>query len=218
MPGEPNDFVKARDAPAHPSGVLVEGTAETAGKRVSAEPTPLDVASIHSAHAEFVWASLQRLGVRDADLEDMLQEVFIVVHRRLDSFDGSSRLTTWLFGVAIKVAAGYRRRAYNRRERATEDVPEDVHDPNAQRPVSAEEQLSMKQARARLDVILDEMDLDRRAVFVMFEVEEMSCEEIATIVGVPVGTVYSRLSKARKEFEAGLARMKARDARVGAGR
>jgi len=166
-----------------------------------------DVAAIHVAHADFVWATLQRLGVRDADLEDMLQEVFIVVHRRLDSFDGSSKMTTWLFGIAMRVAAAHRRRAHVRRERTVDEMPEEAAPDSGRSP---EEAAARHEARVTLAEILDGMDLDRRAVFVMFEVEEMSSEEIAAIVGVPVGTVYSRLHKARKEFEAAIARHKAR--------
>ena len=179
----------------------------------SASPpaAPLDVRAIHDAHADFVWATLQRFGVREADLEDMLQEVFVVVHRRLDSYDGSARVTTWLYGIAMRVAAAHRRRAHVRRERPTEELPEDggidAHAP----PVTAEELAALQQARGRLEAILDSMDLERRAVFMMFEIEEMSCEEIAQIVGAPVGTVYSRLHKARKEFEAALVRLRARD-------
>jgi RNA polymerase sigma-70 factor (ECF subfamily) len=163
----------------------------------------LDVTAIHAAHADFVWSSLQRFGVRDADLEDALQEVFVVVHRRLDSYDGTSKVTTWLFGIAMRVAAAFRRRAHVRRERAVEEVPEGDDE-----SLSPEDLASRQEARAMLEEILDAMDLDRRAVFVMFEVEELSCEEIAAIVGIPVGTVYSRLHKARKEFAAAVEKKK----------
>ncbi len=173
---------------------------------------PLDVRAIHDAHADFVFATLQRFGVRDADLDDLMQEVFVVVHRRLDSFDGTSRMTTWLFGIAMRVAAGWRRRAHVRRERATDELPEDAEAHQREGALPADEALALMQARSQLEVILDGMDLERRAAFVMFEIEEMSCEEIAQIVGVPVGTVYSRLHKARKEFESALARLHARDA------
>ena len=80
--------------------------------------------AIHAEHGDFVWRSLQRLGVRDADLDDMLQEVFIVVHRKLDSFDHSSRIRTWLFGICLRVAAGYRRSARFRREELSDRLPE----------------------------------------------------------------------------------------------
>jgi RNA polymerase sigma-70 factor (ECF subfamily) len=209
--------VKEPGGPPHPSPVSVVSSERTAGAPVGT--AALDVRAIHEAHADFVWASLQRLGVRDADLEDCLQEVFIVVHRRLDSYDGTSKVTTWLFGIAMRVAAAHRRRAHVRRERATEhdDLPED---PDAEHPMAADEVAARNQARKRLEEILDSMDLERRAVFVMFEVEELSCEDIAAMVGVPVGTVYSRLHKARKEFQTALARLEARDASKvrGAGR
>ena len=170
----------------------------------------LDVTAIHVAHADFVWSTLQRFGVRDADLEDALQEVFIVVHRRLDSYDGVSKVTTWLYGIAMRVAAAFRRRAHVRREKVMDEVPEGLHED--EQSLSPEELTSRKQARATLDAILDSMDLDRRAVFVMFEVEELSCDEIAVIVGVPTGTVYSRLHKARKEFATLVEREKASQA------
>lgn len=172
---------------------------ETAATAAAGSPaTGLDVTAIHAAHADFVWTTLQRFGVRDADLEDALQEVFVVVHRRLDSWDRTSKITTWLFGVAMRVAAAFRRKAHVRRERATEDAGELEIDHG----LSPEEAAARIEARATLESILDTLDLERRAVFVMFEVEEMSCEEIAATIGVPVGTVYSRLHKARKEFAA----------------
>jgi len=189
--------------------VKEEGGNEHEGGVEAAIPLPqlrsnaLDVTAIHAAHADFVWSALQRFGVRDADLEDALQEVFVVVHRRLDSYDGSSKVTTWLYGIAMRVAAAFRRKAHVRRERAVEEVPEGDDE-----GLSPEEAASRSQARATLQEILDEMDLDRRAVFVMFEVEELSCEEIAALVGIPVGTVYSRLHKARKEFAAAVERKK----------
>lgn len=180
-----------------------KGDVEAAIPLPQLRSNPLDVTAIHAAHADFVWSALQRFGVRDADLEDALQEVFVVVHRRLDSFDGTSKMTTWLYGIAMRVAAAFRRKAHVRRERPVEEVPEGDDE-----SLSPEEAASRSQARATLHEILDEMDLDRRAVFVMFEVEELSCEEIAALVGIPVGTVYSRLHKARKEFAVAVERKK----------
>ena len=175
---------------------------------------PLDVRAIHAEHGEFVWATLQRLGIRETDREDLFQEVFVVVHRRLATFDGSSRMTTWLFGICLRVAAAHRRRAYVRRE-----VPSDV---DAQRESIAardgetpEDEAVAREERETLQAILDEMDLEKRAVFVMFAIEEMSCEQIAEITGAPKGTVHSRLHAARTQFRAAIARWKARDARRG---
>jgi RNA polymerase sigma-70 factor (ECF subfamily) len=176
--------------------------------RVHAEADSLDLTTIHAEHADFVWLTLQRLGVRDADVEDSLQEVFVVVHRRLHTFDGSARLTTWLFGICLRVAAAYRRRAHWRKERVTGDVPERAT-PEEGSPESA---AAAVEARERLRAVLDGMELEERALFVMFEIDEVPCEPIAEMLGVPVGTVYSRLHAARKSFQKSLARFEAREA------
>jgi RNA polymerase sigma-70 factor, ECF subfamily len=184
---------------------IVEGGGEAAD---STRPV-VEVSRVYEAHAPFVWASLQRMGVRDADLDDVLQEVFVVVHQKSATFDGSSKMTTWLFGICLRVASAYRRRGFRRNETC-------VAEPGAEAPAvsaSPEEAMANAQSRRRLDLLLDELDVDKRAVFVMFEIDEMPCDEIAQIVGVPVGTVYSRLHAARKDFQRALARMHARDAR-----
>ncbi|WP_272427787.1 RNA polymerase sigma factor [Polyangium jinanense] len=173
----------------------------------SSATNELDVLAVHEAQADFVWRSLQRLGIRPADLEDVFQEVFVVVHKRLHTFDGSSALTTWLFGVCLRVAAAHRRRAWFRREVPTDNVAATFEAPTGESPDAA---LEARRARAALDRVLDEMDLDKRAVFVMFELDELPSEEIAAILGVPVGTVWSRLSAARKQFQKIVARHKAR--------
>lgn len=171
-----------------------------------------DAAAFYEAHADFVWSSLQRLGVRTPDLEDVLQEVFVVVHQRMHTFDGSSKATTWLFGIALRVASAYRRRGFRRRETSVAAPPEpDVAS------VSPEDDLAAAESRRRLEVLLDEMELEKRAVFVMFEIDELSCEEIGHLLGIPVGTVYSRLSAARKSFQKALVRMQAREALGGNG-
>ena len=154
------------------------------------------VVSIHSLHAGFVWASLHRLGVPESDRADLLQEVFVVVHRRLDSFDGSSAMTTWLFGICLRVVLGWRRHRRRHPEIPTEVPDVDARDTGR----SPEEQAMASQARAMVGRALEALDPEKRAVFVMFELEELSCVEIATMIGVPVGTVYSRLHAARAAF------------------
>jgi RNA polymerase sigma-70 factor (ECF subfamily) len=162
---------------------------------------------VYAEHADFVFASLQRFGIRDNDLEDLLQEVFVVVHRKLHTFDGSSRMTTWLYAISLRVAAAHRRRAHVRREQSVDPVPEPSGSHTSGDPEAA---LQRGQARRQLEAILDELDLDKRAVFVMFEIDELSCDEIAVVVGAPVGTVYSRLHAARAAFREAVARHRAR--------
>lgn len=178
--------------------------------KLMSQPSPapaLTLSAVYTAHADFVWASLQRLGVRPNDLDDVFQEVFVIVHQRLHTFDYSSKVTTWLFGVCLRTASDYRRRAYRRRE-APGDAP--VEEPERVESRTPEDAAVHREARQTLDELLDALDLERRVVFVMFEVEELSCDEIAAQVGIPVGTVYSRLHAARKQFEKALARRNAR--------
>jgi RNA polymerase sigma-70 factor (ECF subfamily) len=187
---------------------------QTLEKRLDGEPAPPlgeTVEQVYHDHAEFVWACLQRFGIRDRDLDDALQEVFVVVHQRLASFRGEARMTTWLYSICLRVAQAHRRRGYVRRElsvdRFTDDTLHDLATP--------EDELALRQRRHVLGAILDELDLEKRALLVMFEIDELPCEDIAALLAVPLGTVYSRLHGARKAFEKAVARYRAR-ARGGA--
>jgi RNA polymerase sigma-70 factor (ECF subfamily) len=181
--------------------------------RLEAERSPLALADVHAEHTEFIWKTLHRLGVREPIVEDVFQEVFVVVLRRLHTFDGRSALTTWLFGICLRVARSYRRRAYFRRERAVAEVGD------AKGPVAPdrtpEEALQRREAEARLQGILDSLELEHRAVFVMFEFDGLGCQEIADMIGVPLGTVHSRLHRARASFARAAERYRAIDARRG---
>jgi RNA polymerase sigma-70 factor (ECF subfamily) len=163
----------------------------------------LDVSGVYAEHSDFVWRSLQHLGVRGADLEDLLQEVFVVVHRKLDGFDGASRITTWLFAICLRVVARHHRRAFFRFERPLADPPEHT-DTN-----TPEDRATTRERTALLERALGQLSLEHRAVFVLFEIEGHRCEEIAETLSVPVGTVYSRLFKARKLVARSLERARA---------
>lgn len=164
------------------------------------------VESVYQCHAEFVWACLQRFGIRSSDLDDALQEVFVIVHKKLPSFRGDARLTTWLYGISLRVASAHRRRGHVRRERVTQDLD---HVPYTAAG-TAEDELVEHQRRRVLETLLDELDVEKRALLVMFELDELPCEEIAAVLGVPLGTVYSRLHAARKAFTKAVARYRAR--------
>ena len=165
----------------------------------------LSVTQVHERHGEFVWRTLHRMGVRRPHVEDVYQEVFLVVHRRLSSFNGQCALTTWLYEICFRVAAGYRRKAHFRRE---ELVPDWSELDSLSSPVpSPERQLVASRQARQLERILDSIPLEYRVVFVMFEIEGMSSEQIAESIGAPVGTVYSRLYRARKRFARALARL-----------
>jgi RNA polymerase sigma-70 factor (ECF subfamily) len=164
-------------------------------RRANSEPT---VRTIYEEHARFVWLTLQRLGVEPADLDDLAHDVFVVVHRRLGSFDGSSRMTTWLFGICMRLAANYRRR--RRRAPSEAAIRARAHDDPTEQ-ASADEVLARRQERAIAERILGELSLEKRAVFMMFEIEGLSCQQIAELTGVPIGTIYSRLYATRREIE-----------------
>lgn len=160
---------------------------------------PETVETVYRSWARFVWLSLQRLGVRTADLDDACQDVFVVVHKRADTFREGSSMRAWLFGIAVRVAANYRRRAHLRREQQTE--PSVVEATPAASGAEQPEALALERERRDLaEAILARLSPVKRAVFVMFHIEEKSCETIADELGQPVGTIYSRLHSARKFF------------------
>ncbi|MBS2018099.1 MAG: sigma-70 family RNA polymerase sigma factor [Deltaproteobacteria bacterium] len=147
-------------------------------------------------YAPFVWRALRRLGVAESDVEDVCQEVFVVVHRKLGDFEGRSSIRTWIYGICARTASDYRRSGRVRREVVTDAPPEAVHEGGQQDVVA------LRQARAQLDRILDTLDDDKRAVFVLYEIEELTMAEVADSLGCPLQTAYSRLHAARKVVEA----------------
>jgi RNA polymerase sigma-70 factor, ECF subfamily len=145
-------------------------------------------------HGRYVWRLLRYFGVADRDLDDVCQDVFTTVHRKLDDLSDDG-LRPWLHTICINHAKNYRRRARHHREMLVDDVPESV--------VSApqEESLELEQAQRLLLVLLDRLDEDRRAIFVLHAIEELPMEQVAKIVGCPLSTAYFRFQRARVELE-----------------
>lgn len=171
-------------------------------------PTAAQAARIKSLVVDqhtFAWRSLVRLGVPRSDAEDALQQVFMVTARRIDDITpGSER--SFLYGVCLRVASRTRRTHARRREIVGDDACPERVDPGA-RP---DEMLDRARARALLEEILGLMPLDLRAVFTLFELEQLTMTEIAALVGVPQGTVASRLRRARELFAEQRKRIEAR--------
>src|SRR5689334_2615729 len=143
-----------------------------------------------SEHFDFVWRNLVRLGVPNADADDAAQQVFLVASDRLqDIADHDER--AFLFGTCLKVASRQRRTLERRRE-SGEPVPLTVPCPKP----SPEDLCDRAKARQLLDRLLDALPLDLRAVFVLYELEQLTMAEIATTLGLPPGTVASRLRRA----------------------
>jgi RNA polymerase sigma-70 factor (ECF subfamily) len=173
----------------------------------SAEPAPSEMgqpvafAEVYEGHVDFVWRNLRRLGVVDACLDDAVQDVFIVVHRRLVEFGGStSSVRAWLFAILRRVASDYRRAA--RRKGVQESLGDDLTDPSP----SPHDATMRREAIRRLDEILAGLDEDKRIAFMLVEIEEMTVPEVAESLGINLNTAYSRLRLARAEVDAAVHR------------
>jgi RNA polymerase sigma-70 factor (ECF subfamily) len=180
--------------------------------QMAGTPFPLGAAretrfrEVVERHFAFVWRSVRRLGVRPGDVDDAAQEVFLVAARRLDDFT-PERERAFLFGTAIRVVSTRRRSARRRPEELDADS-----DARTTEGPSPEELAELAQARPLLQEILDGMNDELRAVFVLSELEELAVREIAVVLGVPQGTVSSRLRTARERFHAEVKRLNARSA------
>jgi RNA polymerase sigma-70 factor (ECF subfamily) len=172
----------------------------------------LDFEEIYRAHYDFVWRTLRRMGVNERDVMDASQRVFLIAHRGLPQFHGRSTLKTWLCGIALRVASDYRRSAVSRREVLVAELPVGAsYEPDQLRRLEERERV------VALDSILSRLPIEQRTVFVLFELEEMSGEQIAELLEVPEGTVRSRLRLARRAFSKLLTGSNSRSARFAAG-
>ncbi|MES1183022.1 MAG: sigma-70 family RNA polymerase sigma factor [Myxococcales bacterium] len=161
---------------------------------------------LYDREFDFIWRSLRRLGIPHDDLPDAVQEVFLVVHRRLASFEGRAKVTTWLFKIALRVARDRRRRAHVRHEVVSSEALDALIDPGE----DATQALERRDDLALFDAALDGLDLDQRAVFTLFELEGLSGPAVAELLDIPLGTAYSRLRLGRASFRERLKRHAAR--------
>jgi RNA polymerase sigma-70 factor (ECF subfamily) len=167
----------------------------------SSKPAP-DMGAFFDENFTYVWNTLRRFGVRDADLEDLVQEVFLKVHVRSADYDASRAIRPWLFGFAYRVASDYRRLARHRIVAPRE--PAEVVDPA--RP--ADERIEAEEERALVETALAAVEIDRRAVFVLHDIHEVPVPEVAETLGIPLNTAYSRLRIAREEFATAVKRLR----------
>jgi RNA polymerase sigma-70 factor, ECF subfamily len=192
----------------HGPAAGIDQTAAEAGSR-------LDLVGIYTSHKDFVWLTLQRMGIRPCDLEDVFQDVFVIAHRRLHTYNPDAKLSAWLYGICLRSVAAHRRRAFRRRERVdgvdahvarSENETEHWH----AQIEAPDERVRQLERQATLNDLLDTLDPDHRLVVVMFEVEDHDCAYIAELIGVPVGTVHSRLHTARRKLAQAAARLRHR--------
>jgi RNA polymerase sigma-70 factor (ECF subfamily) len=145
---------------------------------------------------DYLFRTLRRLGVHSADLEDEAHEVFLVLDRKWSEYDPSRPLRPYLFGIAYRVVAASRRRRKREEPRTLDELPDTGPMPD--------DAIEVTQARKLVLRALEGIALERRAVFVMHDIDEISMREITRSLSIPLFTGYSRLRKARKEFEAAI--------------
>lgn len=163
----------------------------------SAEPAPFS--EVFRAHFDFVWRAMRSFGVPDVAIDDAVQDVFISVHRRLPDFEGRSSLATWIYSIAYHTAQNYRRGARRR-----ETLPLEI-DLASSAPGPGEQLQNAEAGRFVLEC-LDRMAPERRDVFVLCVLEELTAPDVAEILQVKLNTVYSRLRLARADFRRELER------------
>jgi len=167
---------------------------------------PTEIANLREIYVDYfqgVWRNLRRLGVADAVLDDAVQDVFLVVHRRYSEFARRSSLKTWIFGIVLHVAKDYRR-ATRRHAARTERYAQAVeNDSNVHGPA---EEVERREAARILHGILEKLRYEERAVFVLVELEELSLREAATACSLSLATCQRRLRSARIAFDAAIKR------------
>lgn len=167
------------------------------------EPRPragaLEFTDVFRQHFDFVWRALRSFGVADAALDDAVQEVFISVHRRLPEFEGRSTLRTWIYSIAYRTAQNHRRSA-RRREAQTLELELPSREPGPS------DQLASAEASRFVLAFLDRLPAERRDVFVLCALEEVTAPDAAEILQIKLNTVYSRLRLARADFREALRR------------
>jgi RNA polymerase sigma-70 factor (ECF subfamily) len=200
--------VAAVDAPIRDSSADDRPSGARAAERhEDAGATGRRLRELVDANFDFIWRSLRRLGVSPVDSDDGAQRVFVVASRRLEDIE-AGRERAFLFSTACHVAREMRRATARRPEALhenaaeSEDIADSAPDP--------EQCADRKQTRALLDDVLDALPLEARTVFVLFEMEELNVPEIAALLEVPIGTVASRLRRARELFRMGALRLRAR--------
>jgi RNA polymerase sigma-70 factor (ECF subfamily) len=160
----------------------------------SGQPSEVDFRSVFDAHFDYVWNTLRRLGVREGDVEDVAHDLFVTVHRNLDTYDRTRPIRPWLFAFAVRAAADYRRLARHRV--LLLDDASTLADPG---PTPHDRAA----AREKLDLValaLDALSFDRRVIFVLHEIDGVTVNEAARFLGIPINTAHSRLRLARADF------------------
>lgn len=164
--------------------------------------------AIYDENIDFAWRSVRRLGVCEAFVDDVLQQTFLVVHRRLGEFEGRSSHKTWIFSILLRIVRDHRRSMRRKSPhwfQSGEAIDPDGLTANA---VTPHEALERTEAWRQVDALLETLDDEKRTVFVLAELEQMTATEISEATGLTAQAVYSRLRAARGDFERAASRMR----------
>ena len=159
--------------------------------------------AVFESNFDYVWLSLRRLGVHERDLEDVAQDLFVRVHGRFDDYDPSRPIRPWLFAFAVRCASDWRRLARHRVEvlGAPSQGEPACGSPGAEAGMAHAEEVAL------VHQALEQVALERRAVVILYELDEVPMKEIAAALGIPLFTAYSRLRVGREELTAAIRRL-----------
>lgn len=157
--------------------------------------------TIFDSSFDYVWLSLRRLGVHPRDLPDVAQEVFVQVYRRFDDYDASRPIRPWLFAFSVRCASDWRRLARHRVE-----ILGERHEPASSAP-GAEATLARAEDVELVHLALERIDFERRAVLILYELDEVPMKDVANALGIPLFTAYSRLRVGREELTVAIRRL-----------
>lgn len=171
---------------------------------------PSHLAEIYDKHFDFVWSNARRLGVSEASADDVAQDVFMIVQRRIADFDGRAPIQAWIFGILMRVVRDHRR-SFRRKGSRTVSLESDaMHEPRAVAPGPTPAELAERAERIRLlDHLLGQLDEDKRTLLILSELEEWTLREIAEFFDSNINTIHSRLRSAKRAFEQAYARSRA---------
>lgn len=177
--------------------------------KAGARPRPAlpSFRSVYDQYFDFVWASVRRLGAPSESVDDLVQEVFIVVHAKLDTLERPDALRSWIYSVVRRTVSSYRRT--KRTQRLSSPCASSLSGVAARTPTPLE-QAEKNAALNLLASLMDQLDEPKREVFALVELEDWSVPEAAEALDIPLNTAYSRLRAAREDFDAAIARHAAR--------
>ncbi|WP_205633666.1 RNA polymerase sigma factor [Labilithrix luteola] len=165
---------------------------------------------VYAEHFDYVWQTARRLGVKDHAIDDVVQEAFLTIHKLLPRYEPRNALRGWLYAIVVRTTLHHHRahRRHGAKQESDRELIEQLPDSNTPGPDTSAEKNEHVDLLERL---LDELNSERRAVFVLAAFEQQSVSEIAAILDVNRNTVAARLRAAREQIQASLVRHRARD-------